>query len=342
MHKDNALTPAHSNSALEVAGRVANEHARRGAFVEYRSRKAENTLITHDAALARFAAFLRASKSDVKAGADKLARDPEAWRGVTFGIVEAFRNWQLIEGDSIASVNLRLSVVKTYAKLAFKAGVIDATEHALIRTVEGYSPKEGRRINERRDVQRRGLKKAKSVRLTDSQVKALKTHPDTPQGRRDALLMCLLLDHGLRVGEVAGLAVGDFDLRAGVVTVYRPKVDMTQTHKLTADTLRAARAWFDSGDVPAMNDAPVLRSSRKGGALTEAGMSERAINKRVAALGAALGIDHLSPHDCRHYWATLWAGKTSPFRLKEAGGWKSYGTVDRYVEASKIANEGMA
>jgi site-specific recombinase XerD len=45
------------------------------------------------------------------------------------------------------------------------------------------------------------------VKLERDQVAALKTQPDTPQGRRDALLMCLLLDHGLRVGEVAILVI---------------------------------------------------------------------------------------------------------------------------------------
>ena len=44
------------------------------------------------------------------------------------------------------------------------------------------------------------------------------------------------------VQEVAGLAVRDFDLAAGELRFYRPKVDKIQTHKLTADTLAVARA----------------------------------------------------------------------------------------------------
>jgi len=225
---------------------------------------------------------------------------------------------------------------------AAKAGVISDQEHALIRTVSGYSSKEGRRIDERREQTRRGTKKATAVRITDRQANALKTQPDTPQGRRDALLMCLLLDHGLRVGEVAGLKVSDLDLKAGVMTLYRPKVDLLQTHKLTADTLRAAHAYFDARNVPEETVAPLLRASRKGGTLTDAGMSERAITQRVKVLGKAAGIDGLSAHDCRHYWATYWADKVNPFQLKQAGGWASMATVDRYVEASQIANEGMA
>lgn len=358
MSQDNAITPLNGYSALEIAGHVADEYARRGAFADYLSRKSENTRKAQAAALTRFADYLAVIGTygkavDLHKKMAGFARavalypdgpdlDPEAWRGVTFGLVEGFRNWQVQEGDAIASLNLRLSVVKAYAKLAMKAGVISNKAHGLIRTVSGYSPKEARRINERRGVTRRGNKKAKSVQITPEQARALKHQPDTPQGRRDALLMALLLDHGLRVGEIAGLTVGDLDLKAGEIRFYRPKVDKVQTHKLTADTLRAARAWFDSGDAPIMAGDKVLRGSRKGGALTGPGMSERAINNRVRALGEAAGVEGLSPHDCRHYWATTWARKVDPFRLKEAGGWSSIATVDRYVEASKIANEGMA
>jgi integrase len=69
--------------------------------------------------------------------------------------------------------------------------------------------------------------------------------------------MCLLIDHGPRCGAVAGLQVSDFDLKAGEMRFYRPKMDKKQTHKLSADTARALAAWFDSGDAPPAG--PLLR-----------------------------------------------------------------------------------
>jgi integrase len=86
---------------------------------------------------------------------------------------------------------------------------------------------------------------------------------------------------------------------------------------------------------------PLLRGSRKGGALTEGGMSERAITGRVRELGERIGVGGLSPHDCRHYWATFWADKVDVLRLQEAGGWSSLTMPRRYVEEAEIANEGM-
>ena len=87
--------------------------------------------------------------------------------------------------------------------------------------------------------------------------------------------MALLLDHGLRVGEVAGLTVGAFDLpdagpsgrrKAGELRFYREKVDKVQTHRLSRDALDAAQAYL-AQDAPPIG--PLLRASRKDGRLTE-------------------------------------------------------------------------
>ena len=173
-----------------------------------------------------------------------LAGAPAAWAGVTWGLVSKFRDWLLTRGYAIGSVNLHLTTLRTYAGLAMQAGVIPAGECAAIRAVRGYGRTEGKHVDSARAPTRKGAKKAQPVSLTPEQAARLKAQPDTPQGRRDALLLCLLLDHGLRVGEVAGLAVRDFDLAAGELRFYRPKVDKIQTHRLTADTLAAARAYM--------------------------------------------------------------------------------------------------
>ena len=143
---------------------------------------------------------------------------------------------------------------------------------------------------------------------------------------------------------MAGLEVRDFDLAAGELRFYRPKVDKIQTHKLTADTLAAARAYMvgtgdaAGGDAPA--HGPVLRASRKGGALQDAGMTARALTARVRDLGAAVGQVGLSAHDLRHYWATRAARNGTPLdRLQDAGGWASPAMPLRYVESAKVANE---
>jgi integrase len=210
----------------------------------------------------------------------------------------------------------------------------------LIRGVSGYSRQEGKRVDQRREHTRVGEKKPVNVSLSRQQAHALVLRPDTPQGRRDALLVHLLLEHGLRVGELARLRVEDIDLSAGAFTFFRPKVDKVQTHRMTAASARAVQRWFTFGDAPA--SGLLLRGSRKGGHLSKPGMSERAITARVRYLGEEIGISGLSAHDCRHYWATTAARHgTDAFVLRDAGGWNSIAMPSRYVEGQKVANEGV-
>ncbi|MBC7870645.1 MAG: site-specific integrase [Chitinophagaceae bacterium] len=363
MSNELAILPSQP-TAIQLAGQAANRVASKNVFEDYKERKAANTLRRQRADLELFARYMGTAKVwdeslDLdtpeantlrRSKADELQSTPDAWHGITWGIISSFVGFQKDRGYAIASINVRLSTVKKYMALAFKAGVIDATEHALIRTVEGYKHSEAKNADEKRTTagtatryNRPGAKKADAVSIPDATAKTLKTgNLDTAQGRRDALLMCLLLDHGLRCGEVALLKVGNFNLADSTMTFYRPKVDKVQTHNLTADTRRALNAWVESGDCPLLAEVPILRGSTKGGALTSGGMSERAITKRVAYVGAQHDLTGLSAHDCRHYWATRASRKgTDPFSLQEAGGWNSLAMPRRYVEDAKIANAGV-
>ena len=317
-------------------GLNANRAAAKTRFKEYRSRHAEETLRRQDADLALFHEFLEL----VNLRTGNLAEEAAAWRPVTWGLVEAFVKWQLNEGYAIKSINVRLSTVKVYARMAMQSDMLTPQEYALIRAVQGYSFREQVRIDQKRRVRRIGFKKEEPVKLTPEQAQQLKDQPTTPQGRRDRLLMCLLLDHGLRVGEVTRLAAEEIDLVEGLLRFYRPKVNKEQVHRLTRETLEAARACRTNGELPA--EGLLLRRSKKNEELGTPGISERAVTARVRLLGERLGVMGLSAHDCRHYWATSAARHgTDPFVLQEAGGWSSLAMPRRYVEENGVANEGV-
>ncbi len=84
-----------------------------------------------------------------------------------------------------------------------KSGVLSVQAYAQIATVNGYTHKEGIRVDQKRAQNRVGFKKDHHTALSNQQAEQLIDQPDTPQGRRDRLMMCLLLDHGLRVGELS-------------------------------------------------------------------------------------------------------------------------------------------
>ncbi len=365
--------PVQNNSIVQHAGQAANQAAASFLFTDYRQRRSARTIRTQTAALQLWVQYLDAlgiadalladadmwaSGTFTTAARQQMAKQadaqntellficgahycqhlPAAWLGITWGLVEGFVRWLLNQGYSLASVNNRLSAVKVYAWLAAKAGVIPPAEHALIREVRGYGRTEGKRVDAARNIQRLGYKKEEAIVLTAKQARRLKTeHPPTPQGIRDRLMMCLLLDLGLRASEVAALKVEDL-AETGYAIVYRQKTDSTDRLELTADieaTLRDyARYIRKSG--------ALLRGSRKNSKLTDEVMSVRAIGARVKILGRdILGIWELSPHDLRHTWATRAAKNSSPFVLRDAGGWTNMQTPSRYVERARVVNEGI-
>lgn len=335
---------ARLNDVMRTAGQAANKQAARVAFADHEARKADNTIRSKQADVALFETFLQSAGVP----AVGLYDNPQAWHGVTWGIVEGFKVWMSQQGYAIASVNRRLSTIRTFAKIAAKAGAITAQESILIASVEGYANKEAKHIDEKRKAEgmqtRKGYKKAEAVSIPEDVAQALKQQPNTPQGRRDALLMCLFLEHGLRVSEIALLTRQNFDLKAGTFTFYRPKVDKTQTHTLTPDT-RKALAVYLKYDAPA--DGILWRKSNKGTGKLSGQMSDvsatRALTKRVELLGRKAGIEGLSAHDARHYWATFEARNNTPVdRLMDAGGWSSPAMPLRYIESAHIANEGTA
>lgn len=69
-------------------------------------------------------------------------------------------------------------------------------------------------------------------------------------------------------------------------------------------------------------------------------MGKSAIYQRVRFLGDQIGIEHLSPHDCRHFWATSASeAGTDLENLKQARGWASLEMPSRYIKRRYIANE---
>ena len=307
---------------LPELGQAANKMAMQGLFEAYRERKSYNTASRHRVDLANFRIFLQ----DAGSITGDLYQDISAWQGITWGILEGYSKWLLSKGYAVQTINGRIGTVKVYAEMAAKANIISGEALALIRTVKGYSRREAKRVA--KPLARVGYKKAVATSLDDTQTENLKQQEDL----RNRLMMCLFLDLGLRLGELASLTVESFNLPQGTITFYREKVDRTETHQLFPDSLAAAKEWLPvcEGIVfPAYNNIgkPINRA-----------MCKRSINYVVGVLGAAVGIEGLlSPHDLRHRWATINAWRGLDW-LMAAGGWNSYSMPLRYIERGKIAN----
>jgi integrase len=278
--------------------------------------------------------------------ASNLYEDPAAWAGITWGLVQAFQRWLLQNGYSVKTINDRVSVVKVYMTMANQAGVIPDGEILRLQALKGYTRKEAIDTDAKRTSQgiatRRGTKKMQATPITEEQARALcQVRNESPQARRDALMMCLFLDHGMRVSEVADLRVENIDRAAKQITFYRRKTGKTSLHHLRG------RAWqvmseYLSKDIQSQS-GPLILASCKTGALINKGMTTRAIAERVTQLGQGVGIDNLSPHDCRHNGATL-AGNdptVSLAGLMAWGGWDSASSAMRYIDHRQADNDGV-
>ncbi|MCA9968595.1 MAG: site-specific integrase, partial [Anaerolineales bacterium] len=334
----------------------------------YLSECAANTVKRQARDLEQFAEYLLDVGIPLDNGAD-FQTNPDAWQGVTWGLVEGFIQWLLHEGYAVNTVNARLSTVRTYAQMAVKAGAIPRAEGMLIQSVQSLSRQGGLNVDARRAqtrkrqvtydykpdgrkrrvvVTRRSTKKRRPTPLTPAQAETLmRARNASPQAARDALLMCLLLEHGLRASEAALLKRENVDLAQGLLRFFRPKVKGTAhewaTHKLTP----AARAALDAylplypptlpADAPLLLTTTRLRKDGSGGRLRRGGLSRIRLSERVAWLGKQAGIPKLSAHDCRHHAATRMARLGYGVdELMDWFGWSSAQTAMRYVASVEV------
>ncbi len=138
--------------------------------------------------------------------------------------------------------------------------------------------------------------------LEPAQVAALLASCDhnTAAGRRDLAMLTLLARLGLRAGEVAALALGDIDWRAGELTV-RGKGSRAERLPLPADVGDAVAGYLRAGRPEPFEGARQVflrvRAPHRG--LTSGGVTQA-----VVAAGVRAGIGPLHAHRLRHSAAT--------------------------------------
>ncbi len=331
-------------SNVHVLGQAANLAAESAIFKLYQDRRPINTQRCQRAALAVFTAFLQTCGLMTTGN---LYEDPAAWAGITWGLVQAFQRWLLQQGYSIKTINDRISTLKVYLTMANQAGVIPDGEILRLQALKGFTSKEAIDADVKREKQgigtRCGAKKSVSTQITEEQAGDLcQVRNESPQARRDALIMCLLLDHAMRVSEVADLRIEDVDRTAKQINFYRRKTGKTSRHNIRGRAWRLLSEYL-SKDVQAQN-GPLILASSKTGALIQKGMTTRAIAERVTQLGNSLGIANLSPHDCRHAAATM-AGSdpnVSLAGLMAFGGWASANVAVNYLNKGDAENDGVS
>lgn len=148
-----------------------------------------------------------------------------------------------------------------------------------------------------------------------------------PTARRDTALLMVMLDTGLRIGEVCRLQVRDVDVERGQLLVAPYGTGRKTKRRVVYLGRQALRAvWRHVSDLPP-EPAGLLFTTSAGKALTAT-----AVDHLLRNLGDAAGVAHVHPHRFRHTFAVEYLRNGGDvFTLQRLLGHSSLEMVRRYL-----------
>lgn len=209
------------------------------------------------------------------------------------------------------SIRRKLSSVRSLYKFLLREGTISFNPAKLVRT-----PKGAKRIPS-----------VPTAEQTNTLVDGVGADTlDRPHPERDLLLFELLYGCGLRISELVGLNLGDFDLRERWILVRGKgrKERQTPYGSKAASALENYLAVRDSGE-------PALFLNHHGARLSDRGA--RGIVKLYARL--LTDDSSLHPHSLRHAYATHLLADGADLRaIQELLGHARLSTTQKYTQVS--------
>jgi site-specific recombinase XerD len=178
--------------------------------------------------------------------------------------------------------------------------------------------------------------------LTDDELRALIKACQPPKGadpmvalrhRRDEAIIRLMIDAGLRAGEVVALDLDDVDLPGGVATVRRGKGGKGRTVPVGPEAALAVDRYLRLRRGHRLAASPSLWLGDRG-----KGFTYDALHKTLSERAAAAGITGFHPHKMRHTWAHRWlSAGGSESGAMAVGGWTRPDMLMRYSKAQASA-----
>jgi integrase len=153
--------------------------------------------------------------------------------------------------------------------------------------------------------------------------------------RRDAAIIYLFADGGLRLAELQALRVSDVDIRERMVYVEGKGSNRSGPRRRAVPLgVKAARALDGYLRVRRQHpyaELPALWLGARGRPTTSADGIDAMLKRRAAVAG----VPNMYPHRFRHTWASQFrAAGGSEGDLMVLGGWRSRTMLDRYGKAA--------
>jgi integrase/recombinase XerD len=168
--------------------------------------------------------------------------------------------------------------------------------------------------------------------LTDDQLKRFlrACQGKSLMDRRDEAIVRLMLEAGMRAGEVVGMQVSDVDLSRGIVTITRGKGGRGRIAPFGPQTAQALDRYLRARRAHRLADTGALWVGGGG-----KGFGYHGLSAALKARAEAAGIQGFHLHLMRHTAATRWlrAGGSEQ-GLMSVAGWQTRSMLDRYTSAS--------
>ncbi len=218
---------------------------------------------------------------------------------------------------SPSTVNVRLSAARKLVEQARRNGMLGAEEAAGLTDVPNIR-QQGTRLGNW---------------LTREQARELLAVPDrsTLRGKRDYVILALLIGCALRRQELASLEVETIEMREGrwVLADLVGKGRRVRTVAVPVWVKQGINAWMTAAGI---EDGRLLRSIRKGGKKIGDGLSDWAVWSVVEQSAKEIGIERFGAHDLRRTCAKLCRKAGGDLeQIKFLLGHSSIQTTERYL-----------
>jgi integrase len=222
-----------------------------------------------------------------------------------------------MESLSPSTMNVRLSAVRKMVGEARRAGMLGSEEAATLTDIPNI-PQKGTRLGNW---------------LTRDQAKELLAVPDrsTLKGKRDYVILALLVGCALRRNELAELDVETIQQREGrwVLADFEGKGRRIRTVAIPIWVKHGINAWMTAAGI---EDGRLLRSVSKSGKINRDTLSDWAVWSVVEQSSKQIGIEHFGAHDLRRTCAKLCRKNGGDLeQIKFLLGHSSIQTTERYL-----------
>ncbi len=222
-----------------------------------------------------------------------------------------------IDHLSPSTINVRLSAIRKLVGEARGNGMIGLEEAASLTDVPNVRQKGTRQGNW----------------LTREQAKDLLSVPDRSKlkGKRDYVIIALLVGCALRRQELASLKIEDIQLREGrwVILDLCGKGGRIRTVAVPIWVKRGIEAWLEAAKI---DKGRLLRPLSKSGKIVGDELGDWAIWSVVEQSSKQIGIEHFGAHDLRRTCAKLCRKSGGDLeQIKFLLGHSSIQTTERYL-----------